>query len=65
VGEFILSTISKRMADQLREDAVEREKPTEDEIENATGAIVSVIRQMEESGDLTLTIPDEAPPQVG
>lgn len=65
VGEFILSTISNRMADQLREDAAEREKPTEDEIENATGAIVSVIRQMEESGDLTLTIPDEAPPQVG
>lgn len=64
IGEFILSTISSRMADQFREDVAERDPPTAEEVEAATGAIVTAIRDMEEAGDLTLIRSDDAPSET-
>lgn len=61
IKDFMLKTISKRMADQLREDISDRDTPTQIETEEATTAIVAVIRKMEEDGDLTLSLPDETP----
>lgn len=58
IADFMLGTISKRMADQIREDIADRDTPTAAELEEATGAIVAAIRQMEEDGDLVLNVPD-------
>ncbi|WP_281825404.1 flagellar motor switch protein FliG [Jannaschia rubra] len=58
IPEFMLGAISKRLAEQLREEVAERSPPTAEEAETAMSAIVAVIRQMEEDGELILSTPE-------
>ena len=58
VVDFILGSISKRMADQFREEIGERDPPTPEETELAMSEIVAMIRKMEDDGELTLNAPE-------
>ena len=55
-ADFILANMSGRMADQLREEADELGKVKPADAEEAMSQIVSVIRQLEASGDLLLLV---------
>ncbi|MEJ8560899.1 FliG C-terminal domain-containing protein [Yoonia sp. GPGPB17] len=57
--EFILGSISQRMATQLREDAEERGHVKKADAEKAMSAITTAIREMVDSGVITLIDPDE------
>lgn len=57
--EFLLENMSKRMADQLREDAESRNLPRPAEGEAAMGQVVGVIRTLEEAGEITLIAQEE------
>ncbi len=57
--EFILSNISKRMAEGLREAAEELGDVRPKEAELAMGAVVRVIRDLADSGEIRLTLPTE------
>jgi flagellar motor switch protein FliG len=57
--EFILSNMSGRMADQLREDVEEAGKVKPSDAEDAMAEVVSAIRTMEEAGDLLLIVEEE------
>lgn len=59
IADFILTTISKRLGDQLREEIEDRSSPTPDEYEDATATIVGVIREMEEEGVLSLSLRED------
>ncbi|ARE38483.1 Flagellar motor switch protein [Rhodovulum sp. P5] len=52
--DFILNNISQRMADQLRDEVSEREKPSQEEAEEAMSQITSSLRGMEAAGEITL-----------
>lgn len=56
--EFVLSNISSRLADQMRDEITERGTIPEDEVEAAMGAFVAEVRRMEEAGELTLLAKD-------
>ncbi|SFR41861.1 flagellar motor switch protein FliG [Yoonia tamlensis] len=58
-AEFILGSLSQRMAGQLREDAEEMGTIKKSEAEAAMSAITTAIREMAESGVITLIDPDE------
>jgi flagellar motor switch protein FliG len=58
-AEFILGSVSQRMAGQLREDAEERGRIKKDDAEKAMAAITTVIREMADGGVITLIDPDE------
>ncbi len=57
-AEFILKSLSQRMAGQLREDAGERGRVKKDDAEKAMAAITTVIREMADAGIITLIDPD-------
>ena len=57
--EYILENMSGRMADQLREDLTEAGSVKPADAETAMADIVTVIRQMEQSGDLLLVIEED------
>ncbi len=57
--EFMLSNMSQRMAQGLREEMAARGKVKDKDAEEAMTAIVSAIRQLESSGDLVLIQPEE------
>ncbi len=57
-AEFILKSLSQRMATQLREDAQERGRIKKDDAERAMAAITTVIREMADAGVITLIDPD-------
>ena len=59
IAEFILGNISKRMADQLREEIADRDKPSAEAHEEALGTVVAAIREMEEAGELSLVVPED------
>ncbi|EBA11411.1 FliG C-terminal domain-containing protein [Roseobacter sp. CCS2] len=59
-AEFILSSVSQRMATQLREDAEERGHVKKADAEKAMAAITTAIREMADAGVITLIDPDEA-----
>lgn len=60
VIDFILENLSKRMADSIREELSEAAQLTGKAAEAAMGKLTAAIRQLEESGDLTLiTIEEE------
>ncbi|EPX79969.1 FliG C-terminal domain-containing protein [Litoreibacter arenae] len=60
VVEFILENLSKRMADAIREEMSELSPLSGKAAETAMGKVTAAIRQLEESGDVTLiTIDDE------
>lgn len=58
-GEYILTNMSGRMADQLREDAKEKGKIKAKDGEEAMSSVVNTIREMEAGGDLLLLAGDE------
>ncbi len=58
-AEFILSSISQRMAEQIREEVDERGRVKKSEGEEAMAAVTTAIREIAESGVITLIDPDE------
>lgn len=58
-AEFILNSVSQRMATQLREDAEERGAIKKADAEKAMAAITTAIREMADAGVITLIDPDE------
>lgn len=58
-AEFILANISKRMADNMREEATEMGKIKPKDGEAAFNEVVAAIRSLQAAGDLTLIDPDE------
>ena len=59
VAEFLLTNMSQRMAQGLREDVAQRGKVKDKEADEAMSAIVQVIRTLEASGDVVLITEDE------
>lgn len=57
--EFFLSSISSRMAEQLRESLGELEKVKIREAEDAQNAVLKTIRELESAGELKLTTIEE------
>ncbi|MEM8822283.1 MAG: FliG C-terminal domain-containing protein [Pseudomonadota bacterium] len=52
--EFVLTNISARLADQLRDEISELDAASSDDVEAAMAAFVEEVRRLEESGELTL-----------
>lgn len=59
-ADFILASLSNRMAETLQDEAKEITRLTDDEAEEAMTEVVATIRRMEASGDLFLIILDTA-----
>ncbi|SFR53866.1 FliG C-terminal domain-containing protein [Litoreibacter janthinus] len=59
VVEFIIANLSKRMGDAIREELAEAAPLSGKAAEAAMGKLTAAIRQLEESGDLTLITIDE------
>ncbi|MEM7721615.1 MAG: FliG C-terminal domain-containing protein [Pseudomonadota bacterium] len=57
--EFILESMSKRLAEQLRDEVETLGTPKEAEGEAAMAEVVNTIRLLEEEGELRLIVPDE------
>jgi len=64
-AEFILDSLSQRMAGQLRDDAGERGKVKKDDAEAAMAEVTLAIREMVEAGTITLIDPDSAESGAG
>ncbi len=62
VAEFILSSMSGRMADALREQVTEKGTVKTKQAEEAMAAIVQAVRAMEAAGEIRLTQPEEDSP---
>ncbi|MGB8815104.1 MAG: FliG C-terminal domain-containing protein [Paracoccaceae bacterium] len=58
-AEFVLSNMSQRLAQSLREEMASRGKVKEKDAEEAMNAIVTAIRQLEASGELVLISEEE------
>ena len=58
-AEFIFANISKRMAENLRDEATEKGKVKPKAGEDAFNAIVAVIRNLQATNEITLLDPDE------
>lgn len=58
-AEYLLSNMSTRMADNLREEVEEKGAVKTVDGEAAMNTVVAAIRELEQSGDLVLIIPDE------
>ena len=58
-AEFLLSGISGRMADNLREEVAEKGAVKPAEGEAAMNTVIAVIRQLEAAGSIELIYPDE------
>ena len=59
VAEFLLSGMSQRMADALREDIAARGRVRPRDAEAAQTEIVNAVRRLEAAGDIGLVQPDE------
>ncbi|KEO60566.1 flagellar motor switch protein FliG [Thioclava indica] len=59
-GEFILTNMSQRMAQSLRDEMANLGKVKEKDSEDAMGEIVAAIREMEAAGEIFLVAEDEA-----
>ncbi|MEO1276913.1 MAG: FliG C-terminal domain-containing protein [Pseudomonadota bacterium] len=57
--DFVFSGISSRIADQLRGEMAEMEKPRRKDGENAQTAVVAAIRALENRGEVRLLAPEE------
>lgn len=57
--DFILDSISSRMADQLREEIAEMGKVKTKDADEAMGTVIAAVRDMEERGELVLVAPDD------
>lgn len=58
-AEHILTNLSQRMAQSLREEIAGRGKIKEKDAEEAMAAIISAIRQLEGSGEVVLVTPED------
>ncbi len=58
-GEHLLSNMSTRMADNLREEIQEKGAVKTADGETAMNTIVAAIRELAQAGELTLVVPDE------
>lgn len=58
-ADYLLDNMSARLADQLRENVAEAGTPKPSVTDAAMAAVVTVIRQMESDGELTLIAEDE------
>lgn len=58
-AEFILSNISKRMAEALREEIGETGKIKAKEGEAAMNAVIAALRELQVAGEITLIFPDD------
>lgn len=58
-AEFILSNMSQRMAQSLRDEMANLGKVKEKDVEEAMGLIVAAIREMEAAGEIFLVAEDE------
>lgn len=58
VSDYLLSNMSMRLADQIREDAEERGAVSEIKGDTAMTAVVSAIKTMADAGDITLIYPE-------
>lgn len=58
-AEFILKSMSQRMAEALREEIKERGKVKKTDGEQAMGRLVNAIRERADSGEITLIKPEE------
>jgi flagellar motor switch protein FliG len=58
-AEFILGSVSQRMAGQLRDDAEERGQIRKADAETAMAEVTKAIREMVDGGVITLRDPDE------
>ncbi|ULB10376.1 flagellar motor switch protein FliG [Cereibacter azotoformans] len=58
--EFLLSNMSQRLAQALREDAMARGRVKDKEAEEAMNSVVAGIRQLEVAGELVLVVEGEA-----
>jgi flagellar motor switch protein FliG len=62
VAEFILGSMSSRMADGLREEMADAGKISEDDGEAAMGELIAAIRALQERGEIALiTLEDGGP----
>ena len=57
--EFLLENMSKRLAEQLRDDAEARTPPKPEEGEAAMADVIAAIRDLESAGEITLLPPGE------
>lgn len=57
--DFILSNLSQRMADTLREEREALGKPRAKDVEDAMTEVVASIRRLQEAGQLTLKLPQD------
>lgn len=58
-AEFILSNLSQRMSDGLREEREAMGKPRTKDVEEAMTEVISAIRRLQEAGQLTLKMPQD------
>lgn len=58
-GEYILSNMSQRMADGLREEIGERGRVRKVDGEGALGTVVAAIRTAVDGGEISLIVPEE------
>ncbi|TJZ91539.1 flagellar motor switch protein FliG [Paracoccus gahaiensis] len=58
-AEFILSNLSQRMADGLREEREALGKPRPKDVEEAMTEVVSAVRRLQEAGQLILKLPQD------
>lgn len=59
VADFLLSGLSKRMAEQLRESIAEKGKVRPADGEAAQGAVVAAIRELADAREITLVTPED------
>ena len=57
--EFILENMSQRLASSLREEMEDFGKVKEKDAEEAMNAVVSVIRDLQERGEIAVVVPEE------
>ncbi|ODT61486.1 MULTISPECIES: FliG C-terminal domain-containing protein [Paracoccus] len=58
-AEFILSNLSQRMADGLREEREALGKPRAKDVDEAMTEVINAIRRLQESNQLTLKLPQD------
>ena len=58
-AEFILENMSKRLAEQIRDDAEARSPPAAAEGNDAMARIIAKIRELEEAGEIKLLVPED------
>lgn len=63
-SEFVLASLAKRMAEQLRESISERGKVKASEAEAAMSSIIAVVRELAQSGEILLTNSEEEEEEV-